>query len=124
MQSIGSAAGFCTIHQMDKMFIGNANATEPTCIRCVADARPKQGRTVIAEDPGENYFKGKGTVAKVTMLDGTKSVMKVSGATLEEIVVDALLNLSKLPMPKDVKEFKKIQKIIKTLRSLVENANG
>lgn len=132
MSSIGSAAGYCQIHQMDKMFVGLEDATEPTCVRCVADARPKTGRTVVAEDPGEDYFKGKGTNAKVTVLDPTHggigkaavTPIKFGGATLEEIVSNAVLNLNTLPMPKDIKEFKKVQKVIKTLQSLVENSNG
>jgi len=136
MQSIGSQAGFCTKHQMDKMFVGNENSTEPTCIRCDADSRPKEGRTVIAEDPGEDFFRGKGTTAKITTLDPTSGaklgiaeamkvpVQKFGGATLEEIVANAVLNLNGLPMPKDIREFKKIQKVIKTLQTLVENTNG
>lgn len=134
MQSIGSQAGFCQKHQMDKMFVGNENATEPTCIRCDADSRPKEGRTVIAEDPGEDFFKGKGTTAKITVVDATHGgtavgfkpapVAKFGGATLEEIVANAVLNLNGLPMPKDIREFKKIQKVIKTLQTLVENTNG
>ena len=133
MQSIGSQAGFCQKHQMDKMFVGNENATEPTCIRCDADSRPKEGRTVVAEDPGEDFFRGKGTTAKITVVDAThgaklplvgSAVVKFGGATLEEIVANAVLNLNGLPMPKDIREFKKIQKVIKTLQTLVENANG
>lgn len=138
MQSIGSQAGFCQKHQMDKIFVGNENATEPTCIRCDADSRPKEGRTVIAEDPGEDFFKGKGTTAKITVLDPSHggnpgvaevvkahvAIAKFGGATLEEIVANAVLNLNGLPMPKDIREFKKIQKVIKTLQTLVENQNG
>ena len=133
MSSIGSAAGYCQVHQMDKMFVGLEDATEATCVRCVADAKPKTGRTVIAEDPGEDYFKGKGTNAKITTLEPThggkvptlgSAVMKFGGATLEEIVANAVLNLNGLPMPKDIREFKKIQKVIKTLQTLVENTNG
>lgn len=131
--SIGSAAGYCQVHKMDKMFVGLEDATEPTCVRCVADATPKLGRTVVAEDPGEDYFKGKGTNAKITTLDAThgvkvplmgSAVVKFGGATLEEIVANAVLNLNGLPMPKDIREFKKIQKVIKTLQTLVENTNG
>lgn len=128
MQSIGSAAGFCQKHQMDKMFVGLEDATEPTCIKCTADSTPKLGRTQTVGDPGEEYFKGKGTTAKVTMLDTTHGAkvppVKFGVATLEEIVANAVLNLNGLPMPKDIREFKKIQKVIKTLQTLVENTNG
>lgn len=135
MQSIGSAAGFCQKHQMDKMFVGSQDATEPTCIKCDAEAQPKLGRTQMVEDPGEEYFNGKGTNAKITVLDPShggkaaiplvgSAVVKFGGATLEEIVANAVLNLNGLPMPKDIREFKKIQKVIKTLQTLVENTNG
>lgn len=132
MQSIGSAAGFCQKHQMDKMFVGSQDATEPTCIKCDAEARPKLGRTQVVEDPGEEYFQGKGTSAKITTLDAPhggkiplvgSAVVKFGGATLEEIIANAVLNLNGLPMPKDIREFKKIQKVIKTLQTLVENTN-
>jgi len=132
--SIGSAAGYCQIHKMDKMFVGLEDATEPTCVRCVADATPKLGRTVVAEDPGEDFFKGKGTNAKITVLDEVhggkvgiahrRAVEAQAGLSLGEIVEHAIAELNNLPMPKDIKEFKKVQKVIKTLQSLVENTNG
>jgi hypothetical protein len=132
--SIGSAAGYCQIHKMDKMFVGLEDATEPTCVRCVADSTPKIGRTVVAEDPGEDYFKGKGTNAKITTLTPThggigQAVVKqpayqIEPVRLEDIVGVAVSQLKRLPMPEDVREFKKVQKIIKTLQSLVENTNG
>ena len=131
MNSIGSAAGYCQIHKMDKMFVGLEDATEPTCVRCVADATPKMGRTQTVEDPGEGYFiKGEKSDAKVTVVENVVkprvSEMRAtkSASSLEEIVERAVADLGDLPMPKDIKQFKKVQKVIKTLQSLVENQNG
>lgn len=133
MSSIGSTAGFCQKHQMDKMFVGNETAVEPTCIRCDADATPKLGRTVIAEDPGEDFFRGKGTTAKITTLDTThgvgaavvkQPVFQGEPTRLEDIVGIAVAQLKRLPMPEDIKQFKTVQKVIKTLESLLEKSNG
>ena len=129
---IGSAAGYCNIHHMDKMFVGTEDATEPTCIRCKADATPKLGRTQIVEDPGENFNGYTGGTAKVTILKTgeqapvptRRPVVASAGLTLEEIVERAVSELGNLPMPKDIKQFKRVQKVIKTLQSLVENQNG
>lgn len=133
---IGSAAGYCEKHKMDKMFVGLEDATEPTCVKCVADSKPKLGRTQVVEDPGEEYFTGKNaaSVAKITLLDnvptsasdGAAGIAKipVRPASLRVIVETAVAQLNNLPMPKDIKEFKRVQKVIKTLQSLVENQNG
>lgn len=135
---IGSAAGYCQIHKMDKMFVGTEDATEPTCIRCKADATPKLGRTQIVEDPGADFNGYTGGKAKVTIIDNgaeydasakaaapvRRPVVASDGLTLEEIVERAVSELGNLPMPKDIKQFKRVQKVIKTLQSLVENQNG
>lgn len=129
-----SALGQCPIHHIDKMSVGSNDFDgQAVCIKCQADARPKEGRTQVVEDPGEEFFQGKGSKAKITILDAGHSappVLKLNpsrqygGDTLEMIVANAVLNLNTLPMPKDIKEFKKVQKVIKTLQSLVENQNG
>lgn len=134
--TIGSAAGYCTIHKMDKMFVGLEDATEPTCVKCVADATPKMGRTQIVEDPGEEFFNGKGTTAQISVFEskaGLKEAERVPKAptldtrynyTVADVVGIAVAQLRHLPMPEDIKEFKRVQKVIKTLQSLVENSNG
>lgn len=133
MQSIGSAAGFCNIHQMDKMFVGLEDMTEPTCVRCVADATPKLGRTQTVEDPGVDFNGYTGGTGKVTVLKEVpttisnpshRPIVASAGLTLSEIVERATNELRNLPMPKDIKEFKRVQKVIKTLQSLMENTNG
>lgn len=131
MQSIGSAAGYCTIHKMDKMFVGLEDATEPTCVRCVADATPKLGRTQNVEDPGEEFFKHGKSDAKITVVDtehGAKIAGPVAavvkGNSLEAHITHAVSWLQSAPMPKDIKQFKSLQKSITILQSLLENTNG
>lgn len=136
MQSIGSAAGFCQKHQMDKMFVGLEDATEPTCVRCVADATPKIGRTQTVEDPGEAYFtKGAKSDAKISIIPATHTEgigsavvyqpsFQVNPTRLEDVVGIAVAQLKRLPMPEDIKQFKTVQKAIRTLESLVEESNG
>lgn len=135
MNSIGSAAGYCTIHKMDKMFVGLEDATEPTCVRCVADATPKMGRTQTVEDPGDGYFtKGEKTDAKITVVSTsnktsavkleTPKVILSERAPLADYVHQAIAILSQAPMPKDIKQFKSLQKALTILESLVENTNG
>lgn len=133
------AAGFCQIHKMAKMFVGTEDATEPTCVRCVADSKPKEGRTQIVEDPGEDFFQGKGSNAKITILDkehgasgiGITAVKQAiprvnmnEHAPLEAYVKQALEILTHAPMPHDIKQFKNLQKVIGILKGLVENQNG
>lgn len=135
------AAGYCDTHKMAKMFVGTDDATEPTCVRCVADSKPKEGRTQIVEDPGEDYFSGKGSNAKITVLDkthgagiGVAEVVKLhqrvaeinmnQHAPLEAYVKQALEILTHAPMPHDIKQFKNLQKVIGILKGLVENQNG
>lgn len=130
MELMTPMAGYCTVHKIDKMFVGLEDATEPTCVKCVAAATPKLGRTQTVEDPGEDYFKGKGSDAKITVLDPThggivkQHVSQPELNRLEDVVGIAVAQLKRLPMPEDIKQFKAVQKAIKTLESLVEKSNG
>lgn len=134
-----SALGQCPIHHIDKMSVGSSDMDAvPICIKCKADAEPKTGRTQIVEDPGEGFFQGKGTNAKVHVVDtsvnssgvGKMAVTAVAGtpqlnrAPLETYISQALQILSNAPMPKDLKQFKSLQKAIKILGELTENQNG
>lgn len=133
-----SALGSCPVHRIDKMSVtdGSGN-TELVCVKCRAAGEIKTGRTQIVEDPGEAFNGFSGGKGKVTLLDaqydasakaaapiGRRPVVASAGLTLEEIVERAVSELGNLPMPKDIKQFKKVQKVIKTLQSLVENQNG
>lgn len=132
-----SALGHCPIHRIDKLSVTNSSGnSELVCVKCRAAGEEKTGRTQIVEDPGESFNGFTGGKGKVTLIDSEyipaqakgpafpAGRPKFGGASLEEIVANAVLNLSGLPMPKDIKEFKKVQKVIKTLQSLVENDNG
>lgn len=127
---IGNMAGYCHIHKIDKMFVGTEDATEPTCVRCKADATPKLGRTQLVEDPGENFNGFVGGRARVTVLKDVKttssnsSLPLVESLRLEDVIGTAVAQLKRLPMPEDIKQFKTVQKAIKTLESLVEKSNG
>lgn len=130
-----SAMGVCPIHKIDLMAIGLDDTNlAPTCIKCKADKEPKLGRLQTAEDPGEAFFnKGVPAVPKISERDvthGAKAAtpiqhhVPVEAVNLEDIVGIAVAQLKRLPMPEDIKEFKRVQKIIKTLQSLVEKSNG
>lgn len=133
-----SAMGVCPVHKIDLMAIGlDETNLAPTCIKCKAAAEPKLGRPQTAEDPGEHFFnKGVPPMPKNAVLDSTpniKEAEKVSNVptldmrysyTVADVVEIAIAQLRKLPMPEDIKEFKRVQKVIKTLQSLVEKSNG
>lgn len=129
-----SAMGVCPIHRIELMAVGldDANLT-PTCIKCKAAAEPKLGRLQTAEDPGEAFF-NKG-IPKTTTLEPTHGdfakaavvaqyVPQSEANRLEDVVGIAVAQLKRLPMPEDIKQFKAVQKAIKTLESLVEKSNG
>lgn len=133
-----SALGHCPTHRIDKMSVtdGSGN-TELVCVKCRAAGEVKTGRTQLVEDPGEAFNGYTGGKAKITLIDpeydgaakaavgvARRPVVASAGLTLEEIVERAVSELGNLPMPKDIKQFKKVQKVIKTLQSLVENQNG
>lgn len=121
---IGSAAGVCQKHQMVKMFVGaDESALEPICVKCQAENRPKSGLVVTTGDPGEDFFKG-GPAGPQKEPTVVRTAVAVNSLTLEDVVVKAINDLNSLPMPKDIKQFKAVQKAIKTLESLVEKFNG
>jgi len=129
--SIGSAVGYCTIHKIDKMMVGSSDENlEPVCVKCRAAAEPKTGRPQTEQDPGEAFFSGKRSIAETTTPHaphGDIAILRpsyTSSLTLAQIVDRAVSELNNLPMPKDIKQFKQVQKVIKTLQSLVENTNG
>jgi hypothetical protein len=132
-----SAMGICPIHKIDLMAIGlDETNLAPTCIKCKAAAEPKLGRLQTAEDPGEHFFhKGVPAMPKSTERDVTHGGSEKAyighavpvlsePARLEDIVGIAVANLKRLPMPEDIKQFKAVQKVIKTLESLLEKSNG
>ena len=119
-----SQAGICVKHNVEKMFVGLDTQTEPTCVRCVADATPKLGRLQTVKDPGEHFFNKNAPVNAAQTESITRVQPNTVDLTVESIVSIAIQDLNRLPMPKDIKQFKAIQKVIKTLESLVEKSNG
>lgn len=129
-----SAMGICPIHKIDLMAIGLDDTNlAPTCIKCKAASEPKLGRPQTEEDPGEAFFnKGVPVISKVSERDVThgdkvqpaRTLAPHEAQSLLDIVGTAVAQLKRLPMPEDIKEFKRVQKIIKTLQSLVEKSNG
>lgn len=135
-----SALGQCPTHHIDMMSVTSMDGNEQRiCVKCRAASEPKMGRTQIVDDPGESFNGYVGGKANIQILKegapgvadveaiaraARKSVAASAGLTLEEIVERAVSELGNLPMPKDIKQFKKVQKVIKTLQSLVESQNG
>lgn len=121
---IGSMAGVCPIHKIERLYMGTEDAVEPTCLKCVAAAQPKTGRPQTFDDPGEDFFH-KGAEPKVQPVSSLPpKVVFGDRAPLTDYVKQAHDILSYAPMPHDVKQFKSLQKAIGILKSLMENQNG
>lgn len=100
----------------------------PTCIFCFGkQSVVSKTPVVLIDDPGEAALATLSSKMGVAKFDKsantsiTKTDNKLTIATGN--AKDALAILTKLPMPKDVKEFRKIQKIIKLLEELVGENN-
>lgn len=118
-----SMAGICTIHQVEKLFVNDV----PTCVKCKAAGTPKLGVTQQVEDPGDAFFAGQPSTAKIitspTAPAGAVAPV-VKGNSLEAHINHAISWLTSAPMPKDIKQFKSLQKSITILQGLLENQNG
>ena len=90
----------------------------PKCIFCFGKQQVEPKRPpVMIEDPGEEKlakFMPQATTGTKSAVSRHQVAPKAMG-TLQ----DALTIMQRLPMPKDVKEFRKIQKIIKLMEELV-----
>jgi len=97
---------------------------EFVCIFChgkkqVVPKRPP----VMVEDPGEKelaLMSGKAMQSQTKPYVKGTAQMVVTGSSVH----DALAIMKSLPMPKDIKEFKKIQKIVKLMEALTGDDNG
>jgi len=85
----------------------------PTCLNCVKPPRPKHlvKPPNATADPSDKEFR--------SVVGATVKVAKPIGRTVQE----ALDIMESLPMPKDIKDFKKIQKVIKQLKDLIGDTN-
>lgn len=112
----------------------------PTCLLCDSDNRNKSGLVVTVEDPGEEAMRhllaehnvfmpkaGEGSVPPVPakVISPVQKVVPQStpvtqNVTFEHEIKRAIDLLQKLPMPKDIKQFKAINRAVKTLESILE----
>jgi len=96
----------------------------PTCFNCSA-RKPSSKKTPVAVDiPNEKEFnevmkQESGKTYDPAKAPVGKAGMVVTGNTAH----DALRIMRSLPMPKNMQEFKQIQKIIKQLEKLVGEEN-
>lgn len=124
---IGSAAGFCQTHKMAKMFVGTDESMEPTCVKCMAAASPKLGKTQVADDPGEKFFNKNAAdtpiVQQAEQIKHAGVVAPTKVTPMSTHLSNALNWLKSAPMPADIRAYKNLQKAIKILESL-ETTNG
>lgn len=104
---------------------------ETKCIRCDVGTPEPSGLVVTIEDPGEEKLNAALASAGVVLPKVTnkanpvKNVVPnkpvVSNATysFEDLVGSALAIMKGLPMPDDVKQFKKVKKVINDLEALL-----
>jgi len=99
---------------------GNPNIETPEgakCIPCSLKAPKRSHLTVDIEDPGEEAFKA---VLNGAAIKATKAKVTVAASTTRGTVDDALAIVKSFPIPSDLKQFKKIKKVIDLLESLKE----
>lgn len=123
------ALGVCVKCGLAKIQAGD----EIKCIRCDVAASEPSGLTVTIDDPGEAKLNAVLASAGVVLpkatgkpnpVNTTAPIKAVSVATkanysFEELVGNALAIMKGLPMPDDVKQFKKVKKIITDLEALL-----
>jgi uncharacterized Zn finger protein (UPF0148 family) len=110
---------------------------EIRCLRCEAEYNPPSGLEVKIQDPGEDQISRVLAAAGVAMArpikkaEGTTEVVKeikkvevTDTMTFEEKVTRAVNILKNLPMPKDIKQFKAINKAIASVEKILGVSNG
>ena len=117
--------GFCAEHNMMKMQVGQRNI----CAACDVPTGPGSGIVSTKADPGtakiEQMLSAAGIVTPKSQPKVVNSAqIQTPGLEIQKIVAPpsitmALTIMKSLPMPSDVKQFKKIQKIIRGLEELL-----
>lgn len=114
-----SALGACPKCRQFKISVNG----EARCINCDSNSNTGSGMVVTVEDPGEEALNGiltktgiKTEANKAIIAPKVEAKQTFQGASVD----DALRILKSLPMPKDLKQFKQINKAIKILESLGE----
>ena len=108
---------------------------EQKCLRC--DSEPGTSTLMVtADDPGEDKInemlmkagvavpKLSKTPERVQLKQPVQPVVLQQGMPFDMCVKEALKLMQKVPMPKDVKQFKAVAKIIAALEALIGEANG
>lgn len=96
------------------------------CLQCDIGPSAPVGPVSKYCDPGEDKLRevlaGRGVVVKKTDVLHIPEITpgKFEPLSLKDCITQALSILGSAPMPKDIKQFKSIQKAIKTLEGLVE----
>lgn len=101
---------------------GESGSHQMSCINCAGKV-PVEKPGVQAEDPGEAYFSGgkEQTRTAVSTLPA-----KINVKCNDSSIDSAIACMRGLPMPKDVKQFKKVTKIVTLMEELkaeMENAH-
>ena len=126
---LGYPLGVCQTHG-PKLAINGL----PTCIKCKAKEDNANRVMLISktEDPGEDYFKGQGTTAKVAV-EGQKVAASQPVArkgmqhayTLESGLQEILDILAYIPMPTSMKQYKLLLSIKQKIQQAQqEGQNG
>lgn len=111
--------GRCSICGQPKLAVEGTNQ----CLQCDIGPSAPVGPVSKYCDPGEDKLRevlaGRGVVVK--KVDALPAApVKFDALSLTDCIMQALSILGSAPMPKDIKQFKSIQKAIKTLEGLVE----
>lgn len=91
----------------------------PICVNCVKPKRPAHIVKVppVTEVPNDAEFSKMAKGHAAAVYTGPRGT--IAGPIVGKTALDALNIMRQLAMPKDMKEFKQIQKIIKQLEKLV-----
>jgi hypothetical protein len=95
----------------------------PKCFNCAGKKSKKNKNPVAVEIPNAQEFQ-KVVGEPIIMNPNTPTMGRAGLIASGHTAIDALTIMKNLPMPKDMKEFKQIQKIIKQLEKLVGDDNG
>jgi hypothetical protein len=99
---------------------------EVKCIVCQSKDAPTSGLMVTKEDPGEEELNKLLAKCKVHVPPGGKPPIPPTAPPIKPVaqespdsgIAQAIAILKAVPMPKDIKQFKAINKAIKTLENL------
>jgi len=114
--------GACTKCGKDKIDVHG----EIRCIHCEAEHNPPSGLVVKIDDPGEERMRQILAASGVAIPKAVKQDQKMTvpsqttgTGSLESRIELSLEILKNLPMPKDMKQFKAINKAIKAVEKIL-----